>query len=93
MHILGAMLRQGCAKKDFSYVCEIMQISLDENIKPNEIFLRHLHKFHLDCARAIDARVSTFPYHLIYNPFHFFTFPTASFNQNRSLQKRTQEIL
>uniref|UniRef100_A0A1I8MYB1 PROP1-like PPR domain-containing protein n=1 Tax=Musca domestica TaxID=7370 RepID=A0A1I8MYB1_MUSDO len=56
MHILGAMLRQGCAKKDFSYVCDIMQISLDENIKPNEIFLRHLHKFHLDCARAIDAR-------------------------------------
>ncbi|XP_061401641.1 pentatricopeptide repeat-containing protein 1, mitochondrial [Musca vetustissima] len=59
MQILGAMLRQGCAKKDFSYICEIIQISLDENIKPNDIFLRHLHKFHLDCARAIDARHPT----------------------------------
>lgn len=57
IQILGAMLRQGCAKKAFPYVCEIMQISLDENIKPNDIFLRHLHKFYLQSARDIDARV------------------------------------
>ncbi|KAM7356823.1 pentatricopeptide repeat-containing protein 1, mitochondrial-like [Cochliomyia hominivorax] len=56
IQILGAMLRQGCAQKSFPYVCEIMQISLDENIKPNEVFLRHLHNFYLQCARAIDAR-------------------------------------
>lgn len=59
IQILGAMLRQGCAQKSFPYICEIMQISLDENIKPNDVFLRHLHNFYLQCARAIDARVST----------------------------------
>lgn len=58
IQILGAMLRQGCARKSIPYICEIMQISLDENIKPNEIFLKHLHDFHLKAARAIDARVS-----------------------------------
>lgn len=55
--ILGAMLRQGCAQKSFAYVNEIMQLSLEEHIKPNEVFLRHLHNFHRGCARAIDARV------------------------------------
>ncbi|KAM8711006.1 hypothetical protein ACLKA7_017609 [Drosophila subpalustris] len=54
--ILGAMLRQGCAQKSFAYVNEIMQLSLEEDIRPNEAFLRHLHNFHRGCARAIDAR-------------------------------------
>lgn len=57
--ILGAMLRQGCAKRSFSYIIEIMQICLDEHIKPNEMFLRHLYNFHKSCARAIDSRVCT----------------------------------
>ncbi|XP_052845835.1 LOW QUALITY PROTEIN: pentatricopeptide repeat-containing protein 1, mitochondrial [Drosophila gunungcola] len=56
MPILGAMLRQGCANKSFSYINEIIQLSLEEGIKPNESFLRHLHNFHRGCARAIDAR-------------------------------------
>ncbi|XP_064547434.1 pentatricopeptide repeat-containing protein 1, mitochondrial [Drosophila montana] len=56
MPILGAMLRQGCAQKSFTYINEIMQLSLEESIKPNESFLRHLHNFHRGCARAIDAR-------------------------------------
>lgn len=55
--ILGAMLRQGCVQKSFAYVNEIMQLSLEEHIKPNEAFLRHLHNFYRGCARAIDARV------------------------------------
>jgi len=58
MPILGAMLRQGCANKSFGYINEIIQLSLEEGIKPNESFLRHLHNFHRGCARAIDARVS-----------------------------------
>nr|XP_017016653.1 pentatricopeptide repeat-containing protein 1, mitochondrial [Drosophila kikkawai] len=56
MPILGAMLWQGCANKSFGYVNEIMQLSLEEGLKPNEPFLRHLHNFHRGCARAIDAR-------------------------------------
>lgn len=58
VQILGAMLRQGCAQRSFPYVIDILQISLDENIKPNEAFLRHLHNFYNHCARAIDGRVS-----------------------------------
>lgn len=57
--ILGAMLRQGCERNSFPYICEIMQISLDEHVKPNAIFLRHLDNFYIKCARAIDARVSS----------------------------------
>ncbi|KAH8349850.1 hypothetical protein KR084_007894 [Drosophila pseudotakahashii] len=56
MPILGAMLRQGCANKSFGYINEIIQLSLEEGLKPNESFLRHLHNFHRGCARAIDAR-------------------------------------
>uniref|UniRef100_A0A1A9X0I1 PPR_long domain-containing protein n=1 Tax=Glossina brevipalpis TaxID=37001 RepID=A0A1A9X0I1_9MUSC len=56
IEILGAMLRQGCAHKSFPYICEIIQISLDEHVKPNYIFLRHLDNFYTRCARAIDAR-------------------------------------
>ncbi|XP_017042511.2 pentatricopeptide repeat-containing protein 1, mitochondrial [Drosophila ficusphila] len=56
MPILGAMLRQGCANKSFGYINAIIQLSLEEGIKPNETFLRHLHNFHRGCARAIDAR-------------------------------------
>ncbi|KAH8270363.1 hypothetical protein KR018_008719 [Drosophila ironensis] len=56
MPILGAMLRQGCAQRSFGYINEILQLSLEEDIKPNETFLRHLHNFHRGCARAIDAR-------------------------------------
>ncbi|KAH8324024.1 hypothetical protein KR074_007412 [Drosophila pseudoananassae] len=56
MPILGAMLRQGCAQKSFGYINEIMQLSLEEGVKPNEPFLRHLYNFHRGCARAIDAR-------------------------------------
>jgi len=58
IEILGAMLWQGCSQKNFLYVCEILQISLDENVKPNDRFLKHLHKLYIQCARAIDARVS-----------------------------------
>ncbi|ALC43076.1 CG4611, partial [Drosophila busckii] len=56
MAILGAMLRQGCAQRSFAYINEIMQLSLEQGLKPNESFLRHLHNFHRGCARAIDAR-------------------------------------
>ncbi|XP_017467719.1 PREDICTED: pentatricopeptide repeat-containing protein 1, mitochondrial isoform X2 [Rhagoletis zephyria] len=56
MQILGAMLRQGIGHRNFPYVIEILQISLDEHIKPNDIFLTHLYKFYDRCARSIDER-------------------------------------
>jgi len=56
IEILGAMLNQGCYNKDFPYITEIMQIALDEHIKPNEDFLKHLARFNQQCARLIDIR-------------------------------------
>lgn len=56
IQILGAMLRQGTGNRNFPYVIEILQISLDENIKPNDVFLKHLHNFYDRCARSIDER-------------------------------------
>lgn len=57
IEILGAMLRQGMVHNTFPYICDIIQIMLDENIKPNEIVLRHLRNFYVKCAKAIDLRV------------------------------------
>ncbi|XP_004526951.1 pentatricopeptide repeat-containing protein 1, mitochondrial [Ceratitis capitata] len=56
IQILGAMLRQGAENRNFPYIIEILQISLDEQIKPNDFFLKHLHNFYERCARSIDAR-------------------------------------
>lgn len=52
------MLRQGMAKNAFSYICDIIQITLDENIKPSDVYLRNLRHFYLKCAKAIDYRVN-----------------------------------
>lgn len=57
IQILGAMLRQGCVRNDFNYISEILQISLDEHIKPNPMFLKHLYKFYKKSVQAIDSRV------------------------------------
>uniref|UniRef100_A0A182PJT2 PROP1-like PPR domain-containing protein n=1 Tax=Anopheles epiroticus TaxID=199890 RepID=A0A182PJT2_9DIPT len=59
IQILGAMLRQGCAKQNFRYVTEILQIVKRERLKPNEPFLRHLEEFGKVCEkrdREYDAK-------------------------------------
>uniref|UniRef100_A0A6E8VNZ1 PROP1-like PPR domain-containing protein n=1 Tax=Anopheles coluzzii TaxID=1518534 RepID=A0A6E8VNZ1_ANOCL len=59
IQILGAMLRQGCAKQNFRYVTEILQIVRRERLKPNEPFLRHLEEFGRVCEkrdREYDAK-------------------------------------
>lgn len=58
MAILGAMLRQGCVNRNFAYVYEIMQIALDENVKPNEQFLKHIDNFVKNCNTILEQRVS-----------------------------------
>ncbi|XP_058125991.1 pentatricopeptide repeat-containing protein 1, mitochondrial [Anopheles ziemanni] len=51
IQILGAMLRQGCAKKNFRYVTEILNIVRRERLKPNEQFLGHLEAFSKVCEK------------------------------------------
>lgn len=53
IQILGAMLRQGCAKRNFSYVLEIMDLIVEQKIKPSGPFITHLHNFHNYCFKII----------------------------------------
>lgn len=52
IQILGAMLRQGCANKNFNYVLEILKICQDQRIQPNEQFITHILNFHSYCVTA-----------------------------------------
>lgn len=49
IQILGAMLKQGCYRRDFPYIIEIMNIVKMEKLKPNKQFLTHLHRFNFHC--------------------------------------------
>ncbi|KAJ6641352.1 Pentatricopeptide repeat-containing protein 1, mitochondrial [Pseudolycoriella hygida] len=49
IQILGAMLRQGCGRRDFPYVIEVLRICKAQQLKPNKQFLEHLHKFNYLC--------------------------------------------
>ncbi|XP_053665356.1 pentatricopeptide repeat-containing protein 1, mitochondrial [Anopheles marshallii] len=51
IQILGAMLRQGCARNNFRYVTEVLNIVKRERLKPNEPFLRHLEEFGKVCEK------------------------------------------
>ncbi|XP_049298048.1 pentatricopeptide repeat-containing protein 1, mitochondrial [Anopheles funestus] len=51
IQILGAMLRQGCARHNFRYVTEVLNIVKRERLKPNEPFLRHLEEFGKVCEK------------------------------------------
>lgn len=51
IQILGAMLKQGCFRRDFPYVIEIMNIVKVERLKPNKQFLMHLQQFNHFCFK------------------------------------------
>lgn len=51
IQILGAMLKQGCYRRNFPYVLEIMNITQNERLKPNKPFLMHLHQFNHLCYK------------------------------------------
>ncbi|XP_062549743.1 pentatricopeptide repeat-containing protein 1, mitochondrial [Armigeres subalbatus] len=55
IQILGAMLRQGTATKNFRYVTEVLEILKQERFKPNEIFLKHLDNFNKNCEKINQA--------------------------------------
>ncbi|KAJ8713364.1 hypothetical protein PYW07_013734 [Mythimna separata] len=50
IEILGTLLRQGTANSQFGYVLHIMNVVKKENIKVNDIFLKHLEKFNDKCS-------------------------------------------
>lgn len=52
------MLRQGCAKRNFSYVLEIMDLIVEQKIKPSGQFITHLHNFHNYCFKLIQNKHS-----------------------------------
>ncbi|EAT42220.1 AAEL006227-PA [Aedes aegypti] len=55
IQILGAMLRQGTATKNFRYVTEVLEIVKQERFRPNEAFLKHLDNFNKKCEKMNQA--------------------------------------
>lgn len=53
IQILGAMLKQGCYRRDFPFIIEILNITKAEKLKPNKQFLEHLHKFNFHCYNVL----------------------------------------
>lgn len=59
IEILGTLLRQGTAHNQFDYVIYIMNIVREENLKVNEVFVKHLEAFNDKCANSLE-KVSHF---------------------------------
>lgn len=57
IEILGAMLSQACYHKNISYVLEIMEIILREEIEVDQKCLDRLQKFKQECRRFIKSEV------------------------------------
>ncbi|KAG4067709.1 hypothetical protein HA402_005481 [Bradysia odoriphaga] len=53
VQILGAMLKQGCYRRDFPYIFEILKITKKERLKPNRQFLEHIDKFNYHCYNIL----------------------------------------
>jgi hypothetical protein len=62
------MLHQACSHKNFSYVLEIMEISLREDVKPNKIFMKRLEDFKKKCKDISNDKVNTILYYKIIQP-------------------------
>ncbi|KAK9880831.1 hypothetical protein WA026_013157 [Henosepilachna vigintioctopunctata] len=56
--ILGAMVHQACYHTNFSYVLEIMDICVRENVQPNRKFIEHLDKLKRKCRQIINRKDS-----------------------------------
>lgn len=50
---MGTLLRQGTANFKFGYVLYIMDIVKEENLKPNDIFMKHLESFNKKCEAIV----------------------------------------
>ncbi|XP_022830225.1 pentatricopeptide repeat-containing protein 1, mitochondrial [Spodoptera litura] len=56
IEILGTLLRHGTASSNFGYVLYIMNVVKKENIKLNDIFLKHLVTFNDKCCHIINKK-------------------------------------
>lgn len=55
--ILGAMLHQACYHFSFSYVLEIMELCISEEVKPNKKFMNCLDDFRRKCKDISNDKV------------------------------------
>ncbi|XP_068618640.1 pentatricopeptide repeat-containing protein 1, mitochondrial isoform X2 [Battus philenor] len=58
IEVLGTLLRQGTAQMEFDYILYIMDVVKQEEVTPNEIFLKHLEVFHDKCVKIIKQKQS-----------------------------------
>ncbi|XP_045495505.1 pentatricopeptide repeat-containing protein 1, mitochondrial [Colias croceus] len=52
--ILGTLLRHGTTQMQFGYILYILEMVKQENLKVNDIFLRHLESFNEKCEKIIE---------------------------------------
>lgn len=57
IQIIGAMLRQGCALKNFNYIEEMLNVILCEQMKPSERLLDNIKNFENECKEFINSKV------------------------------------
>ncbi|KAJ8716239.1 hypothetical protein PYW08_013524 [Mythimna loreyi] len=69
IEILGTLLRQGTANSQFGYVLYIMNVVKNENIKVNDIFLKHLENFHEKCSDILKKGEGTQAFKKSYDIF------------------------
>lgn len=55
--ILGTMLAQACYHFNFAYVIYVMNMVKYEEIKPNQMFMDHLNRFHDKIKDLMKKRV------------------------------------
>lgn len=56
IQILGAMLKQGCSKKNFAYVLEILDLITELRLKPSEQLLKNIDYFQRSCVKLIKVK-------------------------------------
>lgn len=62
IEILGTLLRHGTAHYQFDYVIYIINVVREENLKVNDVFVKHLEAFNDKCAKNLENKVSNFYY-------------------------------
>lgn len=52
IEILGTLLRHGTTHNMFKYIFYVMDVVKEENLRPNDVFLKHLEVFQNRCVKA-----------------------------------------
>lgn len=54
IEILGTLLKNGIRQIQFGYILHIMEVVKQENLKVNDIFIKHLEAFNDKCLNILE---------------------------------------